>query len=46
MFQVRLITRWGYEIVTVYAVDFNRDAFLIGRDDRFKWVRMDECAPM
>lgn len=32
--------------VTVYAVDFNHDAFLIGKDGIFKWVCMDEFVPL
>lgn len=33
---------WGY-ICTVYAVDFNHDAFLIAMDGKFKWVNMEKC---
>lgn len=32
--------------VTVYAVDFNHDAFLIGKNGKFKWVCMDKYAPL
>lgn len=33
-------------ICTVYAVDFDHDAFLIAKGDKFKWVPMDEFAPL
>ena len=33
-------------VVTVYAVDFNHDAMLIGLDDKFKWVQMDRLQPV
>jgi hypothetical protein len=36
MFQARYNTSVGYMIVTVYAVDFNHDAFLIATGDKFK----------
>lgn len=38
--------RETWNIVTVYAVDFNHDAFLIGKDGKFKWVCMDEFVPL
>lgn len=41
MFEARLRTQLGYEIVTVYTVDFNHDAFLIARGKKFKWVSME-----
>lgn len=46
MFQVRLVVGLAYEIVTVYAVDFNHDAFLIGKENKFKWVCINECTPL
>jgi hypothetical protein len=44
MFTAILKARWL--VVTVYAVDFNHDAMLIGLDDKFKWVQMDELQPI
>ena len=35
-----LITR------TVYAVDFEHDAFLVAKDGKFKWIPMDEFVPL
>lgn len=33
-------------ILTVYAVDFNHDAFLVGFNGRFKWMQMDNFSPV
>lgn len=46
MFEARLKTDIGYMIYTVYAVDFNHDAFLIAKGSRFKWVPMDKFIPL
>lgn len=32
-------------VVTVYAVNFDHDAFLIGYNNRFRWVSMDNFEP-
>lgn len=32
-------------VVTVYAVDIAHDAFLIGYNNRFRWVSMDNFEP-
>lgn len=37
--------RDGWKIVTVYAVDFNHDAFLIDYRGEFKWMPMNEFVP-
>jgi hypothetical protein len=44
MFTCKMKGCW--HTVTVYAVDFNHDAFLIGKDGKFKWVSMDEFVPI
>lgn len=36
----------GWQIVSVYAVDFTHDAFLIGYNGKFKWMPMDEFVPI
>ena len=46
MFQARYNMDVGYAIVTVYAVDFNHDAFLIATGNKFKWVSMTEFTPI
>ena len=32
-------------VVTVLAVDFNHDAFLVAVNNHFKWMSMDEFTP-
>lgn len=44
MFTARL--RGTSMTYTVYAVDFNHDAFLIGKDGRFVWKPMDDFVPV
>lgn len=36
----------GWITVTVYAVDFNHDAFLVAHNGEFKWMPMDEFVPI
>jgi hypothetical protein len=36
----------GWKLVTVYAVDFNHDAFLINHRGEFKWKPMDNFCPV
>lgn len=31
--------------ITVYAVDFNHDAFLVAQNGKFKWVSMENFRP-
>lgn len=33
-------------MVTVYAVDFNHDAFLVAKKGKFAWVCMGDYAPV
>lgn len=34
-----------YKPITVYAVDADRDAFLVNRFGKFKWVPMEDFIP-
>lgn len=43
MFMVELVPRGGP--FTVFAVDIDRDLFLIYLDDEWIWVDMDKCKP-
>lgn len=44
MFKCHWIRDWS--IVTVYAVDFMHDAFLIVVNNKFKWVSMKDFYPL
>lgn len=35
----------SWTTVTVYAVDFNHDAFLVVKNGKFKWVSMENFRP-
>lgn len=35
-----------YDVTTVYAVDFMHDAFLVYKNDEFKWVSMKKFDPV
>ena len=44
MFKVIYKPDYRESVHTVYAVDFDRDAFLIALvNGKFKWVRMEYC---
>ena len=44
MFEV--IDKGTGKVVMVYSVDFMHDAFLIYRNNKFRWVYMNEFRPV
>ena len=36
----------NWKQVAVYGVDYERKKFLVGLDQDFYWVKIDQCAPV